>query len=137
MFRLFHDLRLQTWLMAHLDKVRERGAGSLPVAPQAAAHLCQDLLHNGCKVLVHGLLGVVDEGAPDVGHSVPHPWVGVMLVPVQLRHQLSYIRLQLLPSQLGNRCKAAWSALLIIELLFMFRQNPGDAEGLSNLDTGC
>ena len=121
----------------HLDKVCKSRAGSLSVTPQAAAHLYHDLLHNSCKVLVYSLLGVVNESAPDVGHGVPHSRVGVMLVAVQLRHQLSYIRLQLLPSQLGNRCKAAWSALLIIELLFMFRQNPGDAEGLSNLDTGC
>ena len=52
-------------------------------------------------------LWVVDERAPDVGHCIPHARVGVVLVPVQLGHQLCNVRLQLLARQLCYGRKSA------------------------------
>ena len=41
--------------MAHLHQVREGRACSLTVAPEPAAHLCQDLLDYCSKVFVYSL----------------------------------------------------------------------------------
>ena len=67
----------------------------------------QQLSGDGIKVLVHCLLGVIDEGPPDVNHGVPDTGIGVILIPVKLGHQSSNVGLQTLPSKLGNGCKSA------------------------------
>eukprot|EP00955_Chlamydomonas_euryale_P036587 350491-Chlamydomonas_euryale.AAC.2 len=54
----------------YLQEVCERGARRLAAAPQPAAHLAQQLAHDGGKVLVDCLPGVVHQRAPDVRHRV-------------------------------------------------------------------
>ena len=41
--------------LAHLHQVGEGGACSLAVAPEPAAHLCQDLFHYRSEVLIYNL----------------------------------------------------------------------------------
>ena len=67
----------------------------------------KQLLQNGSKVLVHSLLGFSNQRPPDVGHGVSDACIGVVLVTVQLRHQLGNVGPQLLPCQLGYARKPA------------------------------
>ena len=62
---------------------------------------------DGYEVQVHRLLGLCHKCPPDVGHSIPHTSVGVILVAVQFGDQACYVGLQLLPCQLCNGRKPA------------------------------
>ena len=98
----FLDYAVKEISLPHLQQVRERGAGGLPVAPQSAAHVLEQLAHDRGKMRVQRLFGVVHQSAPDVRHGIAHAWIGVVLVPVQLGNQDSNVGLQLLPCQLRN-----------------------------------
>ena len=81
---------------ARLQQVGQSGAGGLARAPQAAAHLAQQLRGHRAKVRLQRLLGLGHQRAPDVRHRVAHARVRVVLVPAgawPLRmHRLGWAR---------------------------------------------
>ena len=66
-----------------LEEVGHPGAAGLPVAPQAASHLFEELHSNRTEVCVNGLLGLGHQRMPDVRHRLRDPRVGIVLVPAR------------------------------------------------------
>ena len=58
-------------------------------------------------MLIHSLLWLSHQSPPDMRHGVPDTCIGVILIPVQLGHQLCNVRPKLFSSQLSNGSKTA------------------------------
>lgn len=65
----------------HLQQIGQAQARSLAVSPQPAADLAQQLPGDRVPMRLHSRARLGHQRPPDGGHRLPHPWVGVVLVP--------------------------------------------------------
>ena len=98
-------LQLASLLRHNLPPISCMGTHTFTCKPQSSGvvnrmtctrQYLEQFLQDSTKVLVHSLLGLWHQCPPDVRHGVPDACIGVILVPVQLRHQVGDVGPQVL-----------------------------------------
>ena len=83
----------------------------LPVPPERAVEVAEEVGHDLRQVALHGPLVVGDDGRPDVAHGPLHGGVRVVLVAIQSWHDRLQVGGQLLLGVRGNGREAIGCAL--------------------------